>query len=165
MSSSNRPFQFQSSDSKYVSQFFPGASTSANEEHDEVDGGPPGIQQNRIDLLNDYDSGQQHQLGELRHTRDRLKLNLSSNDTPFVSVKQLEEDDGDQLDDKKKEPESSESIDFIQDQCILPNSLPTVPPGDIEQERSLGTASSKSAQCDSQEKVEPTGKCSVLIND
>lgn len=161
MSSSNRPFQFQTSDSKYVSQFFPGASTSANEEPDEVDGSPQGAQQNRIDLLNDYDNGQQHQLGELRHTRDRLKLNLSTNGTPFISIKQTKENDVVQLDVEEKELESSESIDCTQDQCILSNSLPTVPPEDIEENRSLDPTFSKSAQCDSQEKVKSTDRCSV----
>lgn len=170
MSSSNRPFQFQTGDSKYVSQFFPGASTSANEEQDEVDGAQQGVQQNRIELLNDYGHGQQHQLGELRHTRDRLKLNLSTNGTPSFSVKQMQKDDIEQLDNKDKELESSESINFTQDQCILSNSLnydilPTVPLRDTQQERSLDSASSKSAQCDSQEKVEFTEKCSVLIHD
>ncbi|XP_076169719.1 uncharacterized protein LOC143147894 isoform X2 [Ptiloglossa arizonensis] len=170
VSSSNRPFQFQTGDSKYVSQFFPGASTSANEEQDEVDGAQQGVQQNRIELLNDYGHGQQHQLGELRHTRDRLKLNLSTNGTPSFSVKQMQKDDIEQLDNKDKELESSESINFTQDQCILSNSLnydilPTVPLRDTQQERSLDSASSKSAQCDSQEKVEFTEKCSVLIHD
>ncbi|XP_076625276.1 uncharacterized protein LOC143343851 isoform X1 [Colletes latitarsis] len=170
VSSSNRPFQFQTGDSKYVSQFFPGASTSANEEQDEVDGNQQGVQQTRIELLNDYGHGQQHQLGELRHTRDRLKLNLSTNGKPSFSVKQVQEDNIEQLDETDKEPELSESIDFTQDQCILPNSLnydilPTVPLRDTQQERSLDSASSKSAQCDSQEKVESMDKCSVLIHD
>lgn len=52
VSSSNRPFQFQTGDGEQVSQFFPGATSSL-------------LQQQ-----------QQQQLGELRHTRDRLKLNL-----------------------------------------------------------------------------------------
>ncbi|XP_012261877.2 uncharacterized protein LOC105689443 isoform X2 [Athalia rosae] len=54
VSSSNRPFQFQTGEGEQVSQFFPGASSSL-------------LQQQRQ---------QQQQLGELRHTRDRLKLNL-----------------------------------------------------------------------------------------
>ncbi|XP_076657724.1 uncharacterized protein LOC143361906 isoform X2 [Halictus rubicundus] len=170
VSSSNRPFQFQTSDSKYVSQFFPGAATSVNDEPDEVDGGHQEVQQNRIELSNDYAHGQQHQLGELRHTRDRLKLNLSTNGTPSLFVKQIKQNDVEQMEDKHKLMESAESIDFIQDQCNLPNSLnhdlsPTVPLRDIQQERSLDPTSSKSAQCDSLWNVEPTDKCSVLIDD
>ncbi|XP_078037624.1 uncharacterized protein LOC144470414 isoform X2 [Augochlora pura] len=170
VSSSNRPFQFQTSDSKYVSQFFPGASTSANEETDEVDGGHRGVQQDRMELMNDYGHGQQHQLGELRHTRDRLKLNLSTNGTPSFVVKQLKEDDIEQLEEKDKVMETAENINCTQNQYILSNSsnhdlLPMVPLRDIRQERSLDPASSKSVQCDSQRNVEPTDKCSVLIDD
>nr|XP_033333413.1 rho-associated protein kinase 2-like isoform X3 [Megalopta genalis] len=170
VSSSNRPFQFQTSDSKYVSQFFPGASTSANEESDEVDSGHQVVQQNRMELMSDYGHSQQHQLGELRHTRDRLKLNLSTNGTPSFLVKQLKEDDIEQLEEKDKVVETAENVDFTENQCILSNSsnhdlLPMVPLRDIRQERSLDPASSKSVQCDSQRNVEPTDKCSVLIDD
>ncbi|XP_076476276.1 uncharacterized protein LOC117153275 isoform X1 [Bombus vancouverensis nearcticus] len=167
VSSSNRPFQFQTSESKYVSQFFPGASTSVIEERDEIDGDEQGVPQNGIDLLNDCSQSQQYQLGELRHTRDRLKLNLSTTGSPFVSNKQTKEDNVEQLHDKENMSEFLQSIDFTQDQHILSNSLnyntlPTVPPKDIQQKKSLDPTSSKSAQCDSQEKIEPIDKCSVL---
>lgn len=169
MSSSSRPFQ--TSDSKYVSQFFPGASTSINEERDEVDGVQrQGVPQNGIELLTDCGQSQQYQLGELRHTRDRLKLNLSTNGAPFVSIKQTKEDNVEQLRDKEKASELLQSVDSTQDQHILSNSLnyntlPTVPPENIQQENNLDLTSSKSAQCDSQEKDEPIDKCSVLTHD
>ncbi|CAK9833376.1 Serine/threonine-protein kinase LMTK1 [Anthophora retusa] len=169
VSSSSRPFQ--TSDSKYVSQFFPGASTSINEERDEVDGVQrQGVPQNGIELLTDCGQSQQYQLGELRHTRDRLKLNLSTNDAPFVSIKQTKEDNIEQLHDKEKASELLQSVDSTQDQHILSNSLnyntlPTVPPENIQQENNLDLTSSKSAQCDSQEKNEPIDKCSVLTHD
>ncbi|XP_043523296.1 rho-associated protein kinase 1-like isoform X2 [Frieseomelitta varia] len=165
VSSSNRPFQFQTSESKYVSQFFPGASTSMTEERDEIDGDQQGIPQNGIDLLSDCSQSQQYQLGELRHTRDRLKLNLSITDASFVSIKQTKEDNVEH--DTENVSEFSENIDFTQDQHILSNSsnynmLPTVPPKDIQEKKSLDPTSSKSAQCDSQQKIEPVDKCSVL---
>ncbi|KOX77354.1 Serine/threonine-protein kinase LMTK1 [Melipona quadrifasciata] len=165
VSSSNRPFQFQTSESKYVSQFFPGASTSMTEERDEIDGDQQEIPQNGIDLLTDCSQNQQYQLGELRHTRDRLKLNLSITDASFVSIKQMKEDNVEQ--DTENVSEFSENIDFTQDQHILSNSsnynmLPTVPPKDIQEKESLDPTSSKSAQCDSQQKIEPVDKCSVL---
>lgn len=165
VSSSNRPFQFQTSESKYVSQFFPGASTSMTEERDEIDGDQQGIPQNGIDLLTDCSQSQQYQLGELRHTRDRLKLNLSITDASFVSIKQTKEDNVEH--DTENVSEFSEDIDFTQDQHILSNSLnynmlPTVPPKDIQEKESLDPTSSKSAQCDSQQKIEPVDKCSVL---
>ncbi|XP_011496834.1 PREDICTED: uncharacterized protein LOC105361376 [Ceratosolen solmsi marchali] len=76
VSSSNRPFQFQSGNGKYVSQFFPGASGNgaATTPHDTA------IQDSQTHQ-NDEATQQQffsdrQQLGELRHTRDRLKLNL-----------------------------------------------------------------------------------------
>lgn len=100
VSSSNRPFQFQSGEGKYVSQFFPGASSTllqqqpslcgeaedCQESRDEVDRAevplPPPAQTNgnaRVqDSVDSQQQIQQSQLGELRHTRDRLKLNLLS---------------------------------------------------------------------------------------
>lgn len=169
MTSSNRPFQFQTGESKYVSQFFPGANAiSLSDDRDEVDGQEP--QQNNVDFTNEYEQCQQHQLGELRHTRDRLKLNLiSSNGTPstsFVPVKQPHAD-GEQLD--IKENHESQFIENIvtQDQCI-PSSpktddatLPKVPHEDARD----GPSSHKVFQCDSQETPEPTEKCSVLARD
>ncbi|XP_012226188.1 uncharacterized protein [Linepithema humile] len=169
VTSSNRPFQFQTGESKYVSQFFPGASAiSLSDDRDEVDGQEP--QQNNVDFTNEYEQCQQHQLGELRHTRDRLKLNLiSSNGTPstsFVPVKQSHAD-GEQLD--IKENHESQLIENVaaQDQCI-PSSpmnddatLPKVPHEDARD----GPSSHKVFQCDSQETPEPTEKCSVLARD
>ncbi|XP_029032499.2 STE20-like serine/threonine-protein kinase isoform X1 [Osmia bicornis bicornis] len=161
VSSSNRPFQFQASDSKYVSQFFPGASTSMSEEQDEVDGNRLEVQENKLELLNDCNYGQQHQLGELRHTRNRLKLNLSTNGAPFVTIKQLKEGDTEQLDDKGMELDStSQTINFTHDQHILSNSLnhntlPMVPPDDLQQEKGFDPITGKSAECDSEEKIEP----------
>ncbi|XP_043290011.1 uncharacterized protein [Venturia canescens] len=109
VSSSNRPFQFQSGDGKYVSQFFPGASTTllqhesqhqisssssltsprdvldlrpSEDEVDRIDDRPLEVslpQANGNSRSTDFNEGQQQaQLGELRHTRDRLKLNLLS---------------------------------------------------------------------------------------
>ncbi|XP_063995899.1 rho-associated protein kinase 1-like isoform X2 [Diachasmimorpha longicaudata] len=63
VSSGNRPFQFQAGDGKYVSQFFPGANLGLTSDDDAT--GPS--------------DNHQVQLGELRHTRDKLKLNLPSN--------------------------------------------------------------------------------------
>ena len=109
MSSSNRPFQFQSGEGKYVSQFFPGASSTLLQQQPEGEdcpdsatipvlgpGGPPGeidrsevpavpLQQGNAngssrssEPIENLQAAQQTQLGELRHTRDRLKLNLLS---------------------------------------------------------------------------------------
>ncbi|OXU24143.1 hypothetical protein TSAR_007773 [Trichomalopsis sarcophagae] len=78
VSSSNRPFQFQSGDGKCVSQFFPGASSSGAASTSQE--GPS--QEFQSQQTEEAVSGQQQsfsdrqQLGELRHTRDRLKLNL-----------------------------------------------------------------------------------------
>lgn len=174
VSSSNRPFQFQTGDSKYVSQFFPGAvSTSANEEHDEVDGGRQEVRENNNELLNDYGHGQQ--LGELRHTRDRLKLNLCTNgapSAPFVSVKQQVEEEEVEEEFESNEQEVSDNSDFVQDQCNLANSLndntlPKVPREETKRETiSSDEAPTKSGQCDSNEKTESTDdKCSVLARD
>jgi len=148
-----------------VSQFFPGANAiSLSDDRDEVNGQES--QQNNVDFANEYEQCQQHQLGELRHTRDRLKLNLiSSNGTPstsFVPVKQPHVD-GEQLD--IKENHESQLIENVtQDQCI-PSSpmnddatLPKVPHED-------GPSSHKVFQCDSQETSEPTEKCSVLARE
>jgi len=119
--------------------------------------------------VNEYEHCQQHQLGELRHTRDRLKLNLiSSNGTPsasFVSVKQSHADDK-QLD--VKESEFTENI--LQDQSYRvesspmndDNALPKVPQKD---ESEVGSSSTRILQCDSQETVESVEKCSVLARD
>lgn len=139
VSSSNRPFQFQTSESKYVSQFFPGASTSMNEERDE-DGDQQGIPQNGIELLNDCSQNQQYQLGELRHTRDRLKLNLSTTGPSFVSTKQMKEDNVKQLHERENMLEFSQNINLTEDQhmlsnCLNYNMLPTVPPKNIQEKK------------------------------
>lgn len=169
VSSSSRPFQFQTSESKYVSQFFPGASTSMNEERDEDDD-QQGIPQNAIELLNDCSQNQQYQLGELRHTRDRLKLNLSTTGSSFVSTKQMKEDDVKQLHERENMSEFSQSINLTEDQhmlsnCLNYNMLPMVPPKNIQDKKKLNSISSKSAQCDTQEKIESIDKCSVLTHD
>ncbi|KAK0166354.1 hypothetical protein PV328_004780 [Microctonus aethiopoides] len=82
VSSGNRPFQFQVGDGKYVSQFFPGAVDPIQTTHNN----PNQIfqrsrtpQDSSSSDQTDYpiqQQQQQMQLGELRHTRDRLRLNL-----------------------------------------------------------------------------------------
>lgn len=171
VSSSNRPFQFQTGESKYVSQFFPGANAaSLSNDRDETDSCRQEPHQNNIDFAHEYDQCQQQQLGELRHTRDRLKLNLvSSNGTPsapFVPARQSHADD-EQLD--VKENHESELVEKVitQDQCIVSspmnddNALPKVPHEDVQ----VGPSSTRISQCDSQETLESTKKCSVLARD
>ncbi|EFN83866.1 uncharacterized protein LOC105183797 isoform X2 [Harpegnathos saltator] len=172
VTSSSRPFQFQTGESKYVSQFFPGANaTLFSNDRDETDSyRQKSPQHNHIDFANEYEQyqQQQYQLGELRHTRDRLKLNLlSSNGTPstsFVPVKQLHASD-----EQVNAEENHESTNLIeniaQDQCIVSNqvndnALPKVPHEDVQ----LGL-SSRSFQYNSEETFEPTNKCSVLTPD
>ncbi|XP_044005406.1 protein PFF0380w-like isoform X2 [Aphidius gifuensis] len=70
VSSGSRPFQFNAGNGKYVSQFFPGASTDTTQLNNE------NIQ---------IDNQQQKQLGELRHTRNKLKLNLSINNDKLIN--------------------------------------------------------------------------------
>ncbi|XP_011172451.2 STE20-like serine/threonine-protein kinase isoform X2 [Solenopsis invicta] len=171
VTSSNRPFQFQTGESKYVSQFFPGANVASfSDDRDETDSCRQEPHQNNIDFAHEYDQCQQHQLGELRHTRDRLKLNLvSSNGTPsapFVSARQLYADD-EHL--NIKENHESELVEKVvtQDQCIVSspmnddNTLPKVPHEDVQ----VSSSSTRISQCDSQETLEPTEKCSVLARD
>lgn len=142
VSSSNRPFQFQTSDSKYVSQFFPGAcSTSVNEEEqDEIDCNQ---QEEHINShTNEHEQFKQYQLGELRHTRDRLKLNLlagnNATHTSFVPLKQMCKDKEDLLKiDKPHTLESLENMKVTEDQCNLSNLLddnisPKVPQEDFQ---------------------------------
>ncbi|XP_024869072.1 uncharacterized protein LOC112452873 isoform X3 [Temnothorax curvispinosus] len=174
VTSSNRPFQFQTGESKYVSQFFPGANAATHclsDDRDETDSCRPEPHQNNVDFAHEYDQCQQQQLGELRHTRDRLKLNLvSSNGTPsapFVSARQSHADD-EQLD--IKENHESELVEKVvtPDQCIVSssmnddNALPKVP---HEEDVQVGPSSTRISQCDSQETLEPTEKCSVLTRD
>lgn len=135
-----------------------------------MDGDRQGTPQNEIELLNDCGQNQQYQLGELRHTRDRLKLNLSTSGAPFACNKQTKEDDIEQSRDKKETDELSHSVDVTQDQRTLSNSLnyntlPTVPPENIHQGKSLDSTSSTSARCDSQERDKPIDKCSVSSHD
>jgi hypothetical protein len=76
VSSSNRPFQFQAGNGKYVSQFFPGASGNGAATAPQVAAAQePQAQQSDEATQQQFFSDRQ-QLGELRHTRDRLKLNL-----------------------------------------------------------------------------------------
>lgn len=164
MTSSSRPFQFQTGESKYVSQFFPGANaTLFSDDRDEVDScqQQQSLQQNHVDYANEYEQCQQqqrqHQLGELRHTRDRLKLNLVSNGTPSASfVNQLRASD-EQID-VQEDHESTELIEDVaaQDQRIVSNqtndnALPKVPHEDVQ----LGSSSTRIFQCDSEETIEP----------
>ncbi|KYM98032.1 PREDICTED: uncharacterized protein LOC108778065 isoform X2 [Cyphomyrmex costatus] len=171
VSSSNRPFQFQTGESKYVSQFFPGANAASfSDDRDETDSCRQEPHQNNVDFAHEYDQCQQHQLGELRHTRDRLKLNLVSSNgipsAPFVPARQSLEDD-EQLD--IKENHESELLEKVvtQDQYIVSsptnddNTLPKVPHEDVQ----IDSSSTRISQCDSQETLEPTEKCSVLARD
>ncbi|CAD6233401.1 GSCOCG00007175001-RA-CDS [Cotesia congregata] len=95
VSSGNRPFQFQVGDGKYVSQFFPGAAESSqeNESHGNL----------KINTVDDNQSQQQQQtqLGKLRHTRDRLKLNLpiknTSDTSSTVIITEIETDQNEQV--------------------------------------------------------------------
>ncbi|KAL0101271.1 hypothetical protein PUN28_018813 [Cardiocondyla obscurior] len=171
VTSSSRPFQFQTGESKYVSQFFPGANaTSFSDDRDETDSCRQEPQQNNIDFVHEYDQCQQQQLGELRHTRDRLKLNLvSSNGTPsapFVPARQSHVDD-EQLDIKENHESALVEKVVTQDQCIVSsptnddNALPKVPHEDVQ----VGSSSTRISQCDSQETPEPTEKCSVSARD
>lgn len=73
VSSGNRPFHFQVGDGKYVSQFFPGATSSAHQTDLETINQ---LEEIEADTKSPGNNQQQSQLGELRHTRDRLKLNL-----------------------------------------------------------------------------------------
>ncbi|XP_058807838.1 uncharacterized protein LOC131673673 isoform X3 [Phymastichus coffea] len=79
VSSSNRPFQFQSGNGKFVSQFFPGASGSGSSTA--LPEAPSQQQKNEETSLPQPPPV----LGELRHTRDRLKLNLTSSSPATLS--------------------------------------------------------------------------------
>ncbi|XP_070167171.1 uncharacterized protein [Polyergus mexicanus] len=158
VTSSNRPFQFQTGESRCVSQFFPGANAPLlSDERDETDGCRQEPHQNNIDFANEYEQCQQHQLGELRHTRDRLKLNLVSSNSipsvPFVPAKQLH---AEQLDVKENHELELENV-IAQDQCILSsddNTLPKVPHEDVQADSS----STRNFQRDSRETLESTEK-------
>lgn len=168
VSSSNRPFQFETGESRYVSQFFPGANTvSSSEDRDEIDNCQQESFQNNVDFVNKYKQCcQQHQLGQLRHTRNRLTLNLaSSNDTSSTSLvlaKQLYADN--KQSDIKDIYESQAIENYKSDQCtasspVNDNTLPKVPHEDASQSSAI------TFQCDNQELSELTKKCSVLIDD
>ncbi|XP_029169568.1 uncharacterized protein LOC114939422 isoform X2 [Nylanderia fulva] len=162
VTSSNRPFQFQTGESRCVSQFFPGANAILlPDERDETDGcRQEEPHQNNIDFANEYiegQPGQQHQLGELRHTRDRLKLNLVSSNSipsvPFVPAKQPHS--GEQLI-ENHESEEPENV-IAQDQCIVSSdddALPKVPHEDVQAD----LASTRNLQRDSRETLESTEK-------
>lgn len=164
VSSSNRPFQFPTSDSKYVSQFFPGAcSTSVNEEEqDEVDCNQE--EENTNSQTNEHEHFKQYQLGELRHTRDRLKLNLLAGnnavDTTFVPLKQVYEDKEDLLRTEKAHTlDLMENMKVTEDQCNLSNLVddnisPKVPQEDFQCEIDNDPVSSKIYQNDNEKKIE-----------
>lgn len=157
VTSSNRPFQFQTSESRCVSQFFPGANaTLLSDERDETDGCRQEPHQN-IDFANEYEQCQQHQLGELRHTRDRLKLNLvSSNSIPSVPFVPAKQPHAEQLDVKENHESELENV-IAQDQCIVSsddNTLPKVPHEDVQAD----LASTRNFQHDSPETLESTEK-------
>lgn len=158
VTSSNRPFQFQTGESRCVSQFFPGANaTLLSDERDETDSCQQEPHQNNIDFTNDYDQCQQHQLGELRHTRDRLKLNLvSSNSIPSVPFVPAKQPHAEQLDIKENHELELENV-IAQDQCIVTsddNTLPKVPHEDVQPDSS----STRNFQRDSWETLGTTEK-------
>lgn len=158
VTSSNRPFQFQTGESRCVSQFFPGANaTLLSDERDETDGCQQEPHQNNIDFANDYEQCQQHQLGELRHTRDRLKLNLvSSNSIPSVPFVPAKQPHAEQLEIKENHESELENV-ITQDQCIVSsddNTLPKVPHEDVQPDSS----STRNFQCDSWETLGTTEK-------
>ncbi|XP_020295290.1 uncharacterized protein LOC109860544 isoform X2 [Pseudomyrmex gracilis] len=143
ITSSNRPFQFQTGESKYVSQFFPGAnsiSLADDRGEDEIDGCRQELQQNNVDFTIEHEqSAQQQQLGELRHTRDRLKLNLVlSNGTPSTAFVPTRQSQADQQQLNITENHDSELENVVtQDQCIVSspvndNTLPKVPHEDVQ---------------------------------
>lgn len=164
ITSSNRPFQFQAGESKYVSQFFPGANAAIllSDDIDETDScRQQPAQQNNVDFANEYEQ-HQYQLGELRHTRDRLKLNLVSSNgassASFVSTKKPHVD-GQQADIEENDelPELVENTaqdQRIQSSPMNDNTLPKVPHEDDVQ---LGP-SSRILQCDNQETFKSTDK-------
>jgi len=140
---------------------------TGSNDRDETDNCRQEPQQNNVDFVNEYEHCQQHQLGELRHTRDRLKLNLiSSNGTPSASFVSVKQSHAEQLD--VKESEFTENI--MQDQSYRiesspmndDNVLPKVPQKDESQ---VSSSSTRILQCDSQETVESVEKCSVLARD
>ncbi|KAG7202421.1 hypothetical protein KM043_018733 [Ampulex compressa] len=173
VSSSNRPFEFQTGDSKYVSQFFPGACSASpqEEQRDEVDSCGQVIHQNNVDFLEDYAGSQQPQLGKLRHTRDRLKLNLSSTNgttpPPFVPSKPPE---GGDLERSKVNESlgtmSPNSEEVTQDQRVLPttvddNTLPTVPHEEVQCQTGNDAISAGGVECDNRDVAQPTEEYSV----
>ncbi|XP_057320266.1 dentin sialophosphoprotein-like isoform X2 [Microplitis mediator] len=136
VSSGNRPFQFQVGDGKYVSQFFPGAAESSNENESEGGNKFERIKQDlKIDTVDGIQCQQQQQqqtqLGELRHTRDRLKLNLpiknNSESGSNVIINEIEADKSeqdsrinDESDSKTEKTETStESSISKDDQSII----------------------------------------------
>lgn len=77
VSSSNRPFQFQPGNGKYVSQFFPGSSgTSSISTIPEISNQESQQNKEASSTQQPQSFSDRQQLGKLRHTRDSLKLNL-----------------------------------------------------------------------------------------
>ncbi|XP_011304266.1 uncharacterized protein [Fopius arisanus] len=97
VSSGNRPFQFQAGDGKYVSQFFPGANVGTIDD----------------DVTAPSDN-HQVQLGELRHTRDKLKLNLpitqENHSVPQVFNNECDEEPTNDERTERKENSSESSL-------------------------------------------------------
>lgn len=107
VSSSSRPFQYKSGNGKYVSQFFPGGSSEKAENNP--------VQEASRPLENAQPSTvEKSQLGELRHTRDKLKLNLpSTNGAAGVSVMCNPAKQG-RNDEEEEDPVSEDSVDTVE---------------------------------------------------
>lgn len=117
-----------------MSQFFPGATESSNENESEGTNTFEKIKQDlKVDTVdgNQCQQQQQMQLGELRHTRDRLKLNLpiknNSESGSNVIINEIEADKieqdsriNDESDSKTEKTETStESSISKDDQSII----------------------------------------------
>ncbi|XP_014213844.1 intracellular protein transport protein USO1-like isoform X2 [Copidosoma floridanum] len=196
VSSSNRPFQFQSGNGKNVSQFFPGAgnnnsestpksqedpsqkseSQSNNEEPTTVSGAAPQFFSDR------------QQLGKLRHTRDRLKLNLVTSlsngngknvylCTPVKQGKHVVEDDDDDDDDDEEEEDKdlnkqtrladknfNEAIVVVDESNNISTGSEirkneTVPMVQLSSQTSPKTSPSDAGQCSSSGSLDSKSKC------
>ncbi|XP_034950144.1 uncharacterized protein [Chelonus insularis] len=109
VSSGNRPFQFQVGDGRYVSQFFPGESEtqSRNDQPVEmVNMMEKGNKNLKTEPSENPQSQQQTQLGELRHTRNRLKLDLSNKNNNSTSISALNVDKNEEEDQTNDENDS-----------------------------------------------------------
>lgn len=120
MSSGSRPFQF------HACQFLPGASTDITctfRQHEQPEINKIEVNNPEIEKQNKNDI-QQSQLGELRHTRDRLKLNLPFNKTNESSNSQAiihgsDESDADNLTINNSAPELSTTCDDFNESIEL----------------------------------------------